>query len=217
MTVKKDSSRDTWFFVIDPASDRREASADAPARVPDEEGSRSRGGRECATASVAATFVRPARVTVRALPALDEWLPAKTAKLKPSTAAKLWPDDPVVRGSPARRCAARRGRRGDVERHVQRSACERAAPAPRVGLAGSQPKTVRNVHGMLHRAFADAVRWRRLAMNPAGSADQPAKPRTEMRAWDAEQLRTFTTATADDRLGAVWRLFALTGMRPRRG
>ena len=40
------------------------------------------------------------------------------------------------------------------------------------GAKGLAPKTVRNVHGMLHHAFADAVKWRRLAVNPCAAADQ---------------------------------------------
>ena len=40
---------------------------------------------------------------------------------------------------------------------------------------GLSPKTVRNLHGMLHRAFADAVKWRRLTVNPSSSTDQPRK------------------------------------------
>lgn len=39
--------------------------------------------------------------------------------------------------------------------------------------AGLDPRTVNYVHTILHRAFRDAVRWGRLARNPADAADPP--------------------------------------------
>jgi hypothetical protein len=43
---------------------------------------------------------------------------------------------------------------------------------------GLSAKSVRNVHGMMHKAFKDAVRWRRLAANPCDAADQPRRSDT---------------------------------------
>ena len=49
----------------------------------------------------------------------------------------------------------------------------RRRPARRQGLA---PKTVRNIHAMLHRALKDAVRWGYLVRNVADAADPPRGP-----------------------------------------
>ncbi len=38
---------------------------------------------------------------------------------------------------------------------------------------GLAPKTLRNIHGVLHRALDQAVRWQMLAKNPADAADPP--------------------------------------------
>jgi len=91
------------------------------------------------------------------------------------------------------------------------SADGRTGASGRTG--GLSAKTVRNVHGLLHRAFRDAIRWRRLAVNPCDAADQPRKASPEMKAWTTAELGRFITVTAGDRDGAVWRLLATTGMR----
>jgi integrase len=48
---------------------------------------------------------------------------------------------------------------------------------------GLAPKTVRNVHGVLHAALRDAVRWGYLARNVADAADLPKGMTPQMRLW----------------------------------
>jgi integrase len=84
------------------------------------------------------------------------------------------------------------------------------------GGGGLSPRTVRYIHTILHRAFKDAVRWGRLARNPADAADPPrasADNRPAMKTWTAEQVRTFLIHTAENRLYAAFVLLATTGMR----
>jgi integrase len=83
----------------------------------------------------------------------------------------------------------------------------------RQGDGGLAPKSVRNIAGMLHKAFADAVRWRILAFNPAAAAEVPRPAQPEMVVWTAAQLATFIESTRGDRFAAMWRLAATTGMR----
>src|SRR6202022_1302618 len=40
---------------------------------------------------------------------------------------------------------------------------------------GLSAKTVRNIHGMLHKALSDAMKWGRVMRNAADAADQPRK------------------------------------------
>ena len=82
-----------------------------------------------------------------------------------------------------------------------------------VGSGGLAPKTVRNLHSMLHKALDDAVRWGHLARNPVGLADPPRADTPQMNVWSPEQLRTFVEFTKDDRLAAAWLLLVTTGMR----
>jgi integrase len=75
--------------------------------------------------------------------------------------------------------------------------------------------SVRHVHAVLHRALKDAVRWGRLARNPADFADPPrvSAQSHELRTWSAEQLAAFLHSQLNDRLYALWHTLAMTGMR----
>ena len=76
--------------------------------------------------------------------------------------------------------------------------------------------SVRRVHAVLHKACHDAVRWGRLSINPVAGADPPkatAEHRDRLPVWNAEQLAPFSAHVSDDRLFALWRLLAMTGMR----
>jgi integrase len=81
------------------------------------------------------------------------------------------------------------------------------------GGGGLSPRTVRYVHTILHRALRDAVRWGKLARNPADLADPPKQSRPTMTVWSAGDLRAFLDSVRDDRLAALWMLAATTGMR----
>jgi integrase len=79
--------------------------------------------------------------------------------------------------------------------------------------AGLSVSTRRLTHAVLHRALKDAVRWGRLVRNPAAMADPPAGGRSRARAWSARELGRFLEHVRRDRLFALWRLAATTGMR----
>jgi len=83
----------------------------------------------------------------------------------------------------------------------------------RASDGGLSPKTVRNVHSMLHKALTDAVRWGHLSRNPVSLAAPPKPTRPEMKVWSPEQLRAFVESTRSDRLAAAWLLLVTTGMR----
>jgi integrase len=85
-----------------------------------------------------------------------------------------------------------------------------------VGGGGLSPRSVRYIHTIVHRAIRDAVRWGRIARNPADAADPPrasAVVRPTMTTWTADQVRTFLDHTAEYRLHAAYLLLATTGMR----
>jgi integrase len=77
------------------------------------------------------------------------------------------------------------------------------------------PATVRRVHATLHRALRDAVRSRLLTINPSDDIELPAADGAKRRlmAWDSGQLRTFLESIREDRLSALWLLYATTGAR----
>jgi integrase len=91
-------------------------------------------------------------------------------------------------------------------------------PDPDLGW-GLSPTTIRRIHTQLHKAFEDAIRWGLLHRNPCDRADPPstnevkARSRQVRQTYTWDQLRAFVTAAQNDRLYAMWYLFATTGMR----
>jgi integrase len=81
---------------------------------------------------------------------------------------------------------------------------------------GLSPRSVRYIHTIIHRALKDAVRWGRLARNPADAADPPKAAeagRPESITWTADQLRTFLEGTRARRHWTAHPLLATSGMR----
>jgi integrase len=79
--------------------------------------------------------------------------------------------------------------------------------------AGLSVSTRRLVHAVLGRALRDAERWGRVPRNVARMADPPARGRSRASAWTASELRRFLDHVRGDRMFALWRLAATTGMR----
>jgi integrase len=82
--------------------------------------------------------------------------------------------------------------------------------------SGLAPKTVKNVHRMLHRAFKDAVAWNYLTLNPAEHASLPREQRrggTRPKPWTVDELAAWLRVALSDRFAALWLLTATTGMR----
>jgi integrase len=99
--------------------------------------------------------------------------------------------------------------------HTGRAALRRfrAGQVPRARPAGLEPKTVRNVHVMLHSALANAVGWRYVVENVAEHVKPPKVSRRRPTVWTPAQLRKFLTFVQGDRFYALYLLAATTGLR----
>jgi integrase len=77
------------------------------------------------------------------------------------------------------------------------------------------PGTVARVHGVLHRALAQAVRWEWIWLNPASNASPPRVPPPEIRPPQPDQVARLLEAvrTEDPALFCFLRLAASTGAR----
>jgi integrase len=77
------------------------------------------------------------------------------------------------------------------------------------------PGTVARVHGVLHRALAQAVRWEWIWLNSASNASPPRVPPAEIRPPSLEQVATLLEAVRKDdpALFCFLRLAASTGAR----
>ncbi|MFN8159954.1 MAG: site-specific integrase [Solirubrobacterales bacterium] len=151
----------------------------------------------------AGQYVAPSKLTVgRFLE--EEWLPAIRASVRPLTFESYT---------------------GNVRNHI----------VPRLGSVPLQqlsppmlnsmyselgqtlsPRTVRYIHAILRRAFADAVKWSRLVRSPVEAADSPS-PRAgggrAMSTWTSAELGRFLESVRDETLFACWRFLAMTGCR----
>lgn len=78
------------------------------------------------------------------------------------------------------------------------------------GLAG---RTARHVRATLRRALADAQRDGLVAQNVAALARPPRVEPRELHILTAEETSSLIRRTADDPLGTLWAVAALTGMR----
>lgn len=83
---------------------------------------------------------------------------------------------------------------------------------------GLAAKTVRNVHGTLHRALQDAAERGYVLRNVSDLAHPPAKARSRSRqardyCWRLEELNGFLEHVRGDRLYAMWHLLAHSGVR----
>jgi integrase len=84
---------------------------------------------------------------------------------------------------------------------------------------GRSNATIQLTRAVLSRALADAVEDQKLSRNPAARLHRRSRPQAgagrEPRAkvWTARELRVFLGHVAGERLYALWRLAATTGMR----
>ncbi len=211
MTVKKDDKRGTCYFIVDlhPRSGKRQQVR--------RRGFKTKNEAVLAQAEVVAdsargTFTRPKKVTLERF-LVDEWLPARSGSLRPSTAASY---EQIIRNyvTPTIGGVQLADVDGSMLNALYRKLLTEGRTEARRGLGpGLSPKTVRNVHGVLTKAFRDAVRWDRLHRNPADASDPLRGTSPEMKAWNGDELRTFIGSVRDHRWSGIWSMMATTGMR----
>lgn len=78
---------------------------------------------------------------------------------------------------------------------------------------GISPQYVSHCRAFLRRVLNVAVRQRILERNPAVGVELPKIPRYRPATMTAAEVRSVLAATAGDRLGALWRVAAVTGLR----
>ena len=78
---------------------------------------------------------------------------------------------------------------------------------------GLSPKTVNNVHGVLHKALDNAVKWNVLPRNICDAVTPPRIPRKELNYLNSDQAHTLLREVKEHRLEALLTLAITTGMR----
>ena len=78
---------------------------------------------------------------------------------------------------------------------------------------GLAPKTVNNIHGVLHKALDNAVKWKVLPRNVCDAVTPPRIPRKEKNVLTKQQAHTLLEEVRAHRLEALLTLAITTGMR----
>ena len=78
---------------------------------------------------------------------------------------------------------------------------------------GLAPKTVNNIHGVLHKALDNAVKWNILPRNVCDAVTPPRIPRKEKNVLTKQQAHTLLEKVRTHRLEALLTLAITTGMR----
>lgn len=158
-------------------------------------------------------LVAPQRTTLAAF-LLDVWLPARRPSLRESTANSY---EQLIRNYVVPTIGGVRLQSLDgptLNLLYGDLLASGRTDIRRTGVgAGLAPKTVRNLHGVLTKAFRDAIRWGRLQRNPCDAADPPKGVSPEMKAWSTAELRAFVKSVQSHRWSPIWTLLATTGMR----
>lgn len=152
-------------------------------------------------------YVAPAKQTLADF--LLEWMDARATSLKPTTAA-AYAD--IIRAHIVPRIGSVPLQKVDGAL-LDRFYGDLLRDGRRDGRGGLAPKTVRNIDGVLNKAFRDALRWQRVIRNPVDAATPPSKQQTETPIWSPAQLRAFLSHVTSDRHFALYVLAATTGLR----
>jgi integrase len=78
---------------------------------------------------------------------------------------------------------------------------------------GLSAKTVRNIHGLLHKALDNALRWGLIPRNVCDAVSLPRKTRYEVQPLTMEQAQQLLIAVRDHKLQGLLTLTVTTGMR----
>ena len=75
------------------------------------------------------------------------------------------------------------------------------------------PKTVKNIHGVLHRALGQAVKLGLLRSNPTNVCDLPKAHRKEIKPMEQAEISRFLQAIQGTKYGLVYQITLFTGLR----
>lgn len=75
------------------------------------------------------------------------------------------------------------------------------------------PKTIKNVHGVLHKALQQAIKDGYIRFNPADACDLPRREKKEMHNLNEDKISEFLKAIKGHRFEALFTVTLFTGMR----
>ena len=139
---------------------------------------------------------------------LTEWLESKAAAGTRPTTVRSYRQHVETYLVPHLGCI----RLGDLS-PVQVDRMLRAISFDPAGCRTLSPATVRRVHATLRGALSSAKKHRLVRYNAAEDIELPREPRKQVRPWEAAELGLFLDYIADQRLGPLFEVMAMTGLR----
>jgi integrase len=210
--VRKDKSgkeRTLWYVVVDAGT-----GPDGRRQQKWHGSYRTRRDAEIARAKLvddlhSGTYIAPGQITLSEW-VIDNWLPTTATRVKPSTLHSY------RRNLEIHVLPTLGGKKLQQLTPVMLNTLYATLASPTPERDGLSAKTVHYIHTTIHKALADAADADLLARNPAERAKPPrvnGGASAGVAAWSADELSSFLEHTSDLRLGAIWRLAAMTGMR----
>lgn len=153
----------------------------------------------------AGTYTAPCKMTVGEW--LDTWSKEYLGAVKPSTVCsyKATIRTHLKPGLGAIRLDA-------LDAHTIQSLYNRLEK-PTNGQTGISPKTIKNVHGVLHKALQQAVANGYIRFNPADACVLPRIVKKDIQPLDEEQITAFLRAIKGHRFEDLFIVTLFTGMR----
>jgi integrase len=209
---RRDNRSGTWWFVVDLAP-----TADGKRRQVKRRGFPTKKAAQLALDELRhdsrhGTYVPPARQTLGDY-LVDDWLPAIRTTIDRDTLSS-YERNVRLHVVPALGGKRLQAIDGPTLNKLYADLLTDGRKDGRPG--GLSARSVRYLHTILHRAFRDAVRWRRLPFNPADAADPPsasAAKAPEMKVWTKDELRRFLELMEGDRYQPAFLFLATTGCR----
>ena len=161
---------------------------------------------KAATAAIdAGTYTAPSRMTVGQW--LDIWTSEYLGAVKPRT-VDLYKGVVKSRIKPALGAV----KLESLTPHTVQSFYN-AISKPQKDKEGLAPKTIRNIHGILHKALQQAVSNGYIKTNPADSCILPRAIRKALKPLDEDMITAFLKAIQGHQFGDLFTVTLFTGMR----
>lgn len=151
------------------------------------------------------TYIEPTKMTVGEW--LDTWKDTYLNSIKPRT-VKIYESDIRLHIKPALGAI----RLEALKTHTIQSFYNRLAEGGKEKCALS-PKTVKNIHGVLHHALNQAVANGIIRFNPADACTLPRIERKELKPLDEEDIKAFLKVIQGARYEDIFLVTLFTGMR----
>ena len=151
---------------------------------------------------------------------IDEGEYLDPIKMKVGTWLDIWLEDYTVNNKPSTRGAYAEHVNSHIKPHLGEVQLQKLAPQQIQALYKKlltekhlSPKTVKNIHGVLHRALEQARRLGYLKINPADAVILPRVEKKQVRTMDTPDLAAFLKAIEGDRYELELFVAVFTGLR----